>query len=79
MLITTTTIVRVSHAGMKIDWILLEKREGPQVRAPNPSMITVMSNSRVGDDFLFAVIVVLVVAPAVSPCDVLSACAPPPL
>jgi len=51
MLITTVPIVRVSHAGMKIAWALLDNSEGPQVRAAKPTMMTVSSTSRRGEDF----------------------------
>jgi hypothetical protein len=46
MLITTVPIVRVSHAGIKIAWALLDSNEGPQVRAAKPTMMTVSSTSR---------------------------------
>ena len=52
MLMTTVAIVSVIHAGMNISWAFLEKSEGPQVRAANPTMMTVMRMRRREEDFL---------------------------
>ena len=52
MLMTTVAMVRVSHAGMNIVWMSLENNEGPHVRAAKPTMITVKSTSRRGEDLL---------------------------
>jgi hypothetical protein len=52
MLITTVAIVSVSHAGMNIAWAFLDTNEGPQVRAAKPSMMTVNSMRRRGEDLL---------------------------
>ena len=50
MLMTTVPTVRVSQAGMNIDWTFLDKSEGPQVSAAKPTIITVIKMSRFGDD-----------------------------
>jgi hypothetical protein len=50
MLIKTVAMVRVSHAGMNIAWVFLETSEGPHVRAAKPTMMTVRSKSRRGED-----------------------------
>jgi hypothetical protein len=52
MLMMTVEIVRVSQTGMKISYTCLEKSAGRKERAANPSMMTVRSNSRRGEDFL---------------------------
>ncbi len=62
MLMMTVAMVRVIHAGMKMFGRFfavpdnpvapLEKRAGAQVRAANPTMITVTSKSRRGEDFV---------------------------
>ena len=61
-LMTTVPIVRVSQMGMKMSGRFdavsdtpvpapLEKREGKKDAAANPSIMTVMSKSRRGEDF----------------------------
>jgi len=50
MLINTVTMVRVNHAGMNIAWTFLETSEGPHVRAAKPTMMTVKSRRRRGED-----------------------------
>jgi hypothetical protein len=61
MLIMTVAMVRVSHAGMKMSGRFvpvlespvapLEKRAGPQLRAANPTIMTVMRTRRREEDF----------------------------
>lgn len=51
MLMTTVAMVNVSHAGMNISWTFLENKEGPHVRAANPTIITVRRMRRRGEDF----------------------------
>jgi hypothetical protein len=70
MLITTVAMVRVSHAGMKSACTFLERREGPQVRAANPTIMTMSKTSRRGEDFPVAGLLWDDSSPLpLSPCD----------
>ena len=51
MLMITVPTVRVSQTGMNMAWTFLDSREGPHVSAAKPSMMTVMSIRRFGEDF----------------------------
>jgi hypothetical protein len=51
MLMMTVAMVSVSHAGMNIAWTFLENSAGPHVRRAKPTMMTVMSRRRRGEDF----------------------------
>lgn len=59
-LMMTVEIVRVSQTGMKISYTCLEKSDGRNERAANPSMMMVRSSRRRDEDFFLAPV----------PCDV---------
>jgi hypothetical protein len=43
--------VSVRNVGMNNAWTFLDKSEGPHVRAAKPTIMTVMSRRRRGEDF----------------------------